>query len=81
MDEWVDGFKRDFDIEREMAIWEHMAQAYVPFVASHNLSLAGKKEAFQVILMRSMASEDDTLSHVRLSILSRDDAIELMRAY
>ena len=81
IEKWVDDFKRDLDIEQEMSIWERMVKAYQPFIASHNLSIAARKEAFQVILMRSMASEDDTLAHLSLKVLSREDAVDLMRRY
>jgi hypothetical protein len=38
-----------------------------------------KKEVFKVVLMRSMASEDDALVHLKLNIISRQDAIAIMR--
>jgi hypothetical protein len=81
MDKWVDGFKRDVHPDDEIAVWERMAKAYEPFVASHRLSLPAKKEAFKIILMRSMAGEDDVLARLQLKVLTRAEAIELMHTY
>lgn len=75
----LDGFLRDMNPDRELDIWETMAWHYERFVESRPLSHDAKQEAYKVVLMRSMASEEDVLERVPLSALSREEAIDLMR--
>jgi hypothetical protein len=67
------------DAERELATWERMAAAYERFTAGRELSLQARNEAFKIVLLRSMSSEREVLRHQRLRVLSREDAIEIMR--
>jgi len=78
-EERLDGFLRDLSPDKELEVWEMMAWHYERFVESRSLSHEAKQEAYKVVLMRSMASEEDVLERVPLSALSRDEAIELMR--
>jgi hypothetical protein len=75
----VEGFKHDLNIDRELSIWGVMAKAYSSYCAKHSLTPAGKKEVFQVVLLRSMASEEDVLSRLELTVITKADAIEIMR--
>jgi hypothetical protein len=75
----IDGFKRDLHPDRELEMWEQMAKSYQRFVDARHLSLEAKKEVFKVVLMRSMASEEEALDHLKLNILSRDEAKAIMR--
>lgn len=81
VDEWVDNFKRDLDPERELAIWEKMSSAYSAYCDDRDLSVEAKKEVYKVVLLRSMASEADVLQRLELSVLSQDDAKEIMMGY
>jgi hypothetical protein len=75
----IESFKRDLDPDRELAIWEKMADAYLRFSSSHELRPAGKKEAYSLLLARSMASEEETLDRVRPRFLSRQEALEVLQ--
>jgi hypothetical protein len=77
----AEGFTHDLNIDRELKIWGVMARAYRGYCAKHPLTPAGKKEVFKIVLLRSMASEEDVLSRLQLSVLTKDDAIEVMRGY
>ncbi len=77
----IEDFKRDLHVDREIAIWEGMAKAYEKYVAANPRSLDAKKEAFKVILMRSMASEDEAIAHLKLSVLTEQEARTIMRSY
>ena len=81
LEKWVDDFKRDANPENELTIWEAMAKAYESFTANRNLTLAGKKEVFQVVLLRSGAREDDVLQHIKLKVLTEKDAREIMALF
>ena len=81
VDQWVDNFKRDLDPDRELAIWEKMCSAYSAYCDDRDLSVDAKKEVYKVVLLRSMASEADVLQRLELSVLSQDDAKEIMKGY
>jgi hypothetical protein len=78
VDAWADDFKRDEDPDRELDVWERMAAAYTAYTTRHQLSIDAKKDVFQIVLLRSGASEAETLSHLHLKILSTQDAIDVM---
>jgi hypothetical protein len=80
-EEWLDGFKRDLHPEPEVAIWEAMAAAYQTFTARHALAADARKEAFGLLLVRSAADEQTTLSGAKLRHLSPAEAEELVRLY
>lgn len=51
-------FQRDNDPEKELRIWEHIADTYQKFINENsNFSLEQKKEALKVILGLSMGIE------------------------
>lgn len=81
IEKWMEDFKRDTNPERELAIWEGMATAYATYIASNSLTLAGKKEVFQVVLLRSGASDDEVLKHLDLKILTETDARKIMALF
>jgi hypothetical protein len=81
LDKWVEDFKRDADPEPEIRIWENMATAYQTFTSTNNLTLDGKKEVYQVTLLRSAAPEDEVLKHITLKVLTEKDAKVIMSLY
>jgi hypothetical protein len=81
VEQWADNFKRDLNPDRELAIWERMAKAYTAYCSRRDLDLDAKKEVFKVVLLRSMASQEDVLQRLDLKIISRDDAIEIMKGF
>ena len=81
IEDWVDSFKRELDPERELRIWEAIAKAYESYCSTRELSLAQKKEIYEIILIRSMLSEEETLRQVDLNYLSVEDAKQVMRGY
>jgi len=81
LDKWMDDFKRDLDPEGNVRIWEDMKLAYDKFINGRDLPLSTKKEIFKVVLFRSMASEQDVLSRIKLDKLTPDDARAIMAGY
>ena len=81
VEQWVDNFKRDADPDKELRIWERMSKAFRAFCDGRKLSPEAKKDVFSVVLLRSMASEQDVLEHMKLKVLSREDAIAVMKSY
>lgn len=78
IEKWVDDFKRDVDPEKELRIWESMATAFEAFTGTRNSTIEMKREVFQVVLMRSGSAEDDVLKRLKLKILTKEDAREIM---
>src|SRR5262249_11406773 len=81
VEQWVDDFKRDLDPDRELDVWETMAKAYTAYCSTHTLSPEAKKEVYKVVLLRSTASEQEALEHLELKVLTKDDAIAVMRGF
>lgn len=81
LDKWIEDFKRDLNPEPNVKIWEDMKIAYDDYCDGRDLPLATRKEVFRVVLFRSMAAPADVLERIDLSILSLEDASEIMKAY
>ena len=81
LDKWISDFKRDVNPEPNVRIWEDMKVAYEDYCDGRELPLETRKEIFRVVLFRSMAAPKDVLERIDLSILSVDDASEIMKAY
>lgn len=52
-EEWVEGFKRELYPEREISVWELMAEEYLRKTKGKKLSLEEKREIFKEILNKS----------------------------
>jgi hypothetical protein len=81
LEKWIEDFSRDRDPDREIAIYEGMATPFQSFIAKHTLSIQGKKDAYQIVLLRSGASEEETLSHMKLKELTEANAREILSEY
>jgi hypothetical protein len=81
LEKWVEDFRRDANPENELKIWEDMATAYETFTAGKKLTLEAKKDAFQIVLLRSGAAEDQVLQHLKLKVLTEKDAREIMALF
>ena len=78
IEKWVEDFQRDANPDRELSLWETMANAYETYTSSKNLGLDAKKEVFQVVLLRSGAPDEEVLKHLKLKVLTEKDAKEIM---
>lgn len=80
--ETIDKFKRDQHPDREIAIWLKMATAYERFaVQKHIEEYDKKKEAYELLLLRSMASEEHVLRKYRFHYLSVEEVNEVLSYY
>jgi hypothetical protein len=80
-EKWVDDFKRDRDPDREIAIYESMAQAYTSYCTRHLVTTEARNEVYTLVLARSGAPDDTVLRGVPLKVLSREQAEEVLRGY
>ena len=81
IEKWVDNFKRDANPDKELAVWERIADGYTRYCTKRLLSIEAKKDVFQLLLLRSMASEQEVLNHVKLKTLTVDEAKETLREF
>jgi hypothetical protein len=81
LEQTITDFKRDRNPDNEIAIWLAMANAYEKFTTKKTLDLDKKKEAYKLILMRSMESEEDTKINSNLKLLTPKEISEILSYY
>lgn len=81
VEQWVENIKRDADPDRELRVWERMAQAYRAYCEGKKLSAAATKDVYCVVLLRSMAPEQEVLKQVKLAELSHEEVIIMMKGF
>jgi hypothetical protein len=80
LDETITNFKRDQNPESEIDIWLTMVNAYLPF-AEKNPAPEARKEAFKLILLRSMLPDEEAIVRAELTILTKAEAQEILSDY
>jgi len=78
---WVEDFKRDRDPDRELRIYEGMADAYRAYCNGRKLSPRAKTDVYRVVLLRSGAPEAEVLPRLKLEELTVAEAKEVLRLY
>lgn len=82
-EETVTNFKRDQNPDNEIAIWLGMCKAYEPFAQQKKGAdnLKARKEAFKLILMRSMMTEEETINNAELEVLEDSEIQKILSNY
>ena len=79
LEETISDFKKDPDRVRQIEIWTKMADAFENYVKSRKeIDAARKKEAFTLILSRSMMGPEQAVSNAKLKLLSEQDIREIL---
>jgi hypothetical protein len=81
IEKWVENFKRDANPDKELAIWERIADSYTRYCSKRPLSVEAKEDVFQLLLLRSMASEQEVLNHIKLKTLTVGEAKETLKEF
>jgi hypothetical protein len=81
IEKWVDNFKQDPDPDKELTIWERIAGGYMRHCSKRRLSIEAKEDVFRLLLLRSMASEQEVLNRVKLKTLTIDEAKEVLKEF
>jgi hypothetical protein len=81
IEKWIDNFKRDANPDNELAVWEKIATGYLRQCSRMPLSMEAKKDVFQLLLLRSMASEEEVLKRVKLKTLTIDEAKATLKEF
>jgi hypothetical protein len=78
--EWEEGFRRDANPEREIAIWSHAADIYTAF-AANELSADRRRDLYRCIVT-CMTTGPDAVWHVlRPVVLSREEAEQVVNRF
>lgn len=80
-EDWTKDFSRDMNPEIDISVWENIAKAFLKIDQVKYLSDEQKKEAFALLLMRSMMSVSKVIEGYKLSTLSKRAAKEILRGY
>ncbi|MBO0593676.1 hypothetical protein I2486_19935 [Cellulophaga sp. E16_2] len=83
LEETIKNFKRDLHPDNEINIWLAMTNAYEPYAAEHTGAekLEYRKEAYKLILMRTMMPDKEAISNAHLKILSGTEAQAILTNY
>lgn len=83
LDETIRNFKRDQNPGREISVWLNMAETFKLFAAENSglEKLEVRKEAFKLILTRSMLSEKETINSSDLKLLSEKEIKDILSNY
>ena len=80
-EQWIAGFQKDQNPDKEIDIWTTMADAYNAYCTGKNIDIETKKEVFSVLLMRSSAPGDVVLRQLRLKRLTPAEARQVLQTY
>jgi hypothetical protein len=81
LEKWIDAFRRDADPDREISIYEAIAQAYQTFCAVRPRTASQKQDAYGLLIERSGTTDDDALRNYKLKALTPSNARELLSYY
>ena len=82
LEQTITDFKRDKNPDNEITIWLEMASAYEKFKIKHtDLDINKKKEAYSLILMRSMVNEIEAKENSNIKLLTENEISEIFSYY
>lgn len=81
LEEWENGFRRDRDAEREMAIWLHIAQVYVRLTKDKPLRIDGRRDVLHILLGCANNPREQVLATAGVQVLSRPEAEAVMAEF
>jgi len=79
-EEWEEGFRRDANPAREIAIWSHAAEIYKGF-ASGEPSAERRKDVYRCIVTCLGSSPDSVWHILRPEVLSRAEAEQVVNRF
>lgn len=79
-EEWEEGFRRDANPEREIALWSHAGDVYQTFAANES-SPERRKDLYHVIVACLTASPDTVWHVIQLSVLERPEAEQVVNRF
>jgi hypothetical protein len=80
-EDWLDGFTRDSDPEREIRIWECITKSIMSVEEVGFATDEIKNEAFSLLVMRSGSHTKDVLERISLKYFDKKSAKHLLDSY
>ncbi|MEA3188676.1 MAG: hypothetical protein QOD99_2506 [Chthoniobacter sp.] len=81
LEKWIDDFRHDADPDREISVFEAIAQAYQAFCSARPRTLPQKQDVIGLLLERSGTTDEDVLAHRKLKVLTTEQAREALSYY
>jgi hypothetical protein len=81
LEQWEDGFRRDANPEKEIALWLHLAEVYSRLTAEADLSLGQKTDYFRILVGCMNSPRKHVLQVVTLSEISKAEATSVIEAF
>jgi len=83
LDETITNFKRDQNPDSEINVWLNMAKTFKLFASENSgiEKLEVRKEAFKLILTRSMMSEKEAINSSESKLLSKKEVEDILSNY
>ena len=83
LEEMIYDFKKDPNADVEIAIWTRIANAYKKCIKTWNYipTLEMKKEMFQLMLNRSMTTDEEAMKSVKPTLLSEKEVQVVLNFY
>ena len=82
LEETIINFKRDQHPDSEIAVWLTMADVYEKFTSIRtSLDIEKKKEAYELILIRSMMDETEAKNQASVKLLTASEVAEIFSYY
>lgn len=77
----VDLYRRDFDPESNIIIWEEMVRVYLLYCDKNCPDLATKKDVYNALLLASMFPKEEAIARVDAGKLTKADIVEIVSDY
>jgi hypothetical protein len=74
IEQWEDIFRRDANVEREIAIWLHIAHVYARLTGGQDLTGAEQQDVFRILLGCSTHHPEQVLNAAGLQVLTPIEA-------
>lgn len=81
LEQWIDGFEKDWRPETELTFWECMAMAYTAFIESHECSAEKRADAMNCLNQHSLGRNEVELFSAGFTHLIEGEIIELVEQY
>lgn len=81
LEEWEDGFRRDRNAEREIAIWLHIAEVYARLTEGKSLTSGERQDVFRILLSCANNPRERVLATAGVQVLSRPEAEAVMAGF
>lgn len=79
--EWEDGFRKDVDPEKEIAIWLTFARKFSAVTGRKQYSLSQKKDIYTILISVLLGDRDAAAIRGKISTLTEDEASRIMKEF